>query len=549
MDKGKRLIALVSLSVLPTILLLLVSNLMKIDLTTLIIPIVVNLIASIFIVVFIMYFYKDSLTDVFSNISKTLSLMVSGDFYGSLAHLKECKNKHEMFARFEELVNYLMEMLEQFEISAQKNAYYANKLVEVVEGATVSDKKVIQAIDQVSKGADETAHSIANIASLVHQLMEHAVKLEKETEESAAIIEEFQQLANNIRDILSKLTDDIDKTVLSNKASAEHIRELQIKSQEITSIVNSVTQVSEQTNLLALNAAIEAARAGEAGRGFTVVAEEVRKLAEESKIAAERINQMANEIKNQTHATASNIEEAVTLIELNSSEAKKTANRFIEMKNHIDNVRNTVNHIMSFLREDLNITKDIFAEVDTVSAMAEETAANSQQVSATSQVHSSLMDRLNGISQQLHSMSTSQNQLAENFVKESQLTEAQTKESNRILNLLVDLARKIDLDSMSNERIVDLLQAFMKNSQYLDFVYVTNGEGKVIASDSTKGIGLDFAFRPWFIDVMKGNTHITRPYISLVTHKPCITVAAPIHGKNGEILGSILSNLRIMEIK
>lgn len=324
-----------------------------------------------------------------------------------------------------------MEMLGQFETSANKNAFYANKLIDVVEKANISDKKVIQAIEEVAKGAEETAHSIENISNLIHNLMDYATKLEKEAEESAVIIEGFEQIADGIKEILTKLADDIDKTVESNKASAESIRMLQLKSQEITTIVNSVTQVAEQTNLLALNAAIEAARAGEAGRGFVVVAEEVRKLAEESKVAAEKINKMANEIKDQTQVTASNIEEAVKLIELNSYEAKKSANRFYEISRHINNVKNTVNHIINFLREDLNITKDIFDEVNIVSAMAEETAANSQEVSAISQEHSGLMGSFANISQQLHSFSMLQNQLTKNLIKESQLNEVQDAKCNR----------------------------------------------------------------------------------------------------------------------
>lgn len=537
------------LSAIPTILFLLVSYVMKIKVGVLLVPLLISLIGSIVVVIISMSLSNTNLYDVIKRISKAIDLMVSGDFYGSLAYLKECESKHEMFFQFENLVNYLMTMLEQFEISAQKNAYYSNRLVEVVEGANASDKNVVQAINEVAKGADETAYSIENIANLVNNLLEHAMKLEKETEESSLIVEEFQQISDNIREILTKLTDDIDRTVQSNKVSAENIRELQIKSQEISTIVNSVTQVSEQTNLLALNAAIEAARAGEAGRGFTVVAEEVRKLAEESKLAAERIHQTANEIKNQTYITATNIEEAVKLIEFNSAEAKKSANRFYEMKDLIDNVRHTVNGIINFLREDLNIAKDIFEEVDTVSAMAEETAAGSQEVSASSQDHSRLMDKLNNISQQLHTMSLSQNKLAGDFVKATQLNDTQAKESKRILGLLTGLADKLDINKMSKESIKDLLQAFMDNSQYLDFVYVTDNEGKVIASDSSKGIGLEFAFRPWFIDVMKGNNHITKPYVSLVTHKPCITVAAPIYGENRQIVGSVLTNLRIMEIE
>ena len=223
MDK-KRFPLIVILSVIPTLLFLIVTSIMKIEVETLIVPIIISLIGSIIVGIIILFSGGTDLDDVIKRISKTIDLMVSGDFYGSLAYLKECKNKHDIFFKFENLVNYLMAMLEEFEISAQKNAYYSNKLIEVVEGANASDKIVLQAIEEVAKGADETAHSIENIANLVHNLLEHAIRLEKETEESATIIEEFKQITDNIREILTKLTDDIDKTVQSNRMSAENIR-------------------------------------------------------------------------------------------------------------------------------------------------------------------------------------------------------------------------------------------------------------------------------------------------------------------------------------
>lgn len=544
----KRLPIFLLLSVIPTILFVIASYLMKIKIDALIVPIIVSLIGSIIVAALAIFLLKDRLDDVTKNLFKSIDLMASGDFYGSLANLGEFKDKHEIFLKFEELTKNVMKMLAQFEASANKNTFYANKLVEVVETANISDKNVIQAIEEVAKGADETAHSIENISNMVHNLMEHAMKLEKETQESAMIIENFQQISDDIKEILTKLADDIDKTVQSNRASAENVRQLQLKSEEITSIVNSVTKVAEQTNLLALNAAIEAARAGEAGRGFAVVAQEVRKLAEESKVAAERINQMANEIKEQTQITASNIEESVKLIELNSSEAKKTADRFYEMKAHIDNVKSTVKDIINFIQEDLNITKDIFNEVDTVSAMSQETAANSEEVSAISQDHSRLMNSISGISQQLQSMSMQQDELIENFVKASKLTEAQERECNRILDMLVELAKKFDIEGMSKEQMSELLQQFKNSNKYLDFVYVLDKQGDVIASNDGSGIGTNFAFRPWFNNVMSGETYITQPYISIVTHTPCVTVIAPVFGENNEVNGCLIANVQIMEV-
>lgn len=80
-------------------------------------------------------------------------------FFGFLTHIEECKNKHEVFPKFEELTNQIMEMLEQFETSANKNSFYANKLIKVVEGANISNKKIVQAIEEVAKSKERDFHN------------------------------------------------------------------------------------------------------------------------------------------------------------------------------------------------------------------------------------------------------------------------------------------------------------------------------------------------------------------------------------------------------
>jgi len=112
----------------------------------------------------------------------------------------------------------------------------------------------------------------------------------------------------------------------------------------------------------------------------------------------------------------------------------------------------------------------------------------------------------------------------------------------------VELAKKFDIEGMSKEQMSELLQQFKNSNKYLDFVYVLDKQGDVIASNDGSGIGTNFAFRPWFNNVMSGETYITQPYISIVTHTPCVTVIAPVFGENNEVNGCLIANVQIMEV-
>ena len=339
------------------------------------------IVVSIPLLAFIWLFVRNVVTIPLEHMVAGLRSIATGE--GDLTRRLEVKGKDEigeassvfndMMAKFGDLVRHVGESASQVSAAAHELSESANK---VTEGSHRQDQMSATAADAV----ENVVSSISDIAHSTDRVHEQSRESERRSAEG--------------NHSLSKLIGDVGMVENTVKQIAEAVNQFVTSTAAITNMTREVKDIADQTNLLALNAAIEAARAGEQGRGFAVVADEVRKLAEKSAASASEIDAITRSLSQQSEAVQHSINNGLTHIASSQTSVENVAEVLSAASSSVTEVGHGLDSIAAATEEQRRVFTDVAGNIEAIASMARENSEAVEQTSAAAHQLENLANNL-----------------------------------------------------------------------------------------------------------------------------------------------------------
>ena len=335
----------------------------------------------------LVYIIANNISRGIKSTSKHLDLLAMGDLCQEVSpkYLKAKDEVGEMTSSMKTMQQSLREMISRIKQNSSNINVQSDNLSSVAEEISSTTQNVAEAINEIAQGTGTQSEDLINVTEVINEFSNKLSEMVGEIQVVDSNSREISLMANESSSEMNKLNQSVTKVSDSFKTFNGKIIGLGKNINEINEITNIINSIAGQTNLLALNAAIEAARAGEAGKGFSVVADEIRKLAEQSKVSSEDIKRLISEISKNTDVIVQDSvemdDELINQVEIINSSITSFG-KIIEAVSEIIPKIETVKNSAEEIDKDKNI---ILVRVDGVSAVGLEVSASAEEIAASSE--------------------------------------------------------------------------------------------------------------------------------------------------------------------
>jgi len=312
----------------------------------------------------------------------------------------------EVGNHFNMMMGKIGELILNVKASSEVIASTSNSIGNMASETNKAINEVALTIDQVAQGASETSQDIQTGVDAVNVLAGQIDTIDALAEDMINVSEKSNNLGRDGLNIVNKLTETTEKSNAASLEVGEVVSEMNASTGQIGMITDTINNIASQTNLLALNAAIEAARAGEAGKGFSVVADEIRKLAEQSTSATNQIQGLIEAIKVKSNKAVQSMEEANRIAALQNQAVADTKDIFNKILEAVTDILNGFNQIQASVVETNKGKQEIVSRMQNISAVSEESSASAEEVSATTEEVTAAMNEFTNSALELKELSS-----------------------------------------------------------------------------------------------------------------------------------------------
>lgn len=387
----------------------------------------------------------------------------------------------------------------------------------------------------VSQNIKEMVGHVNQINAMLNDVMGITQDMEQKSDDSSKII--FKSLTE-IMEIV-KTVNDIQESSIETIA---YVSKLHEATEQIIYILDTVESISEQTQLLALNATIESARAGEAGRGFGVVAEQIRKLSTDTNNAAKDISKLINTIQDEVKRVTRQVDE-------NSSRVEKGVAISSNVESNLKNISASFEEVSGLINRVSGLSKDQVVKSDEIKHKIEHVEEMMSHANDSVEgVYHSVAKQKEGMAE-MDEMSKRLNDASENLkqVFHDQQGEQELVISDATKQLIQKIEKAVfgdrRLTAMESGAHEALLRSVLSQYNEIEAIWTNDIKGRFLQSIPPAGI-VNGSVRDWFKHSSKGEVYYSPMYISAITKQPCQTVSFPIKDADGKIIGVIGLDLK-----
>jgi len=333
-------------------------------------------------------------------LTETSETVASGDL-SKVIELKSTGDVQKLIESFKLMLNSLRDIVTDVRETSSLVSTTSDSLASISEEMNSTTEEVSTAIQRIASGSQHQAERIKEVVKIVGDQLTSVEQVVSSAESAADASTKASEVAQKGGDSAQVALQKMREIQAVVDGATEIVRKLGERTKEIHQIVNVITNIAQQTNLLALNAAIEAARAGEHGRGFAVVADEVRKLAEGSGRAASQISVLVDQIETETRKAVDQMENGAKDVSVGATVIDSALASLEDIAATIEETAAMVEEITAATEEQKASAERIVQAVDEVAKIAEDTSAASEETCISTESLTASMQEMTASAQEL----------------------------------------------------------------------------------------------------------------------------------------------------